>query len=238
MQKDVFWKAGIITLVIFIIGIGLGIWIENSRTEEIKTSITEMDVQWNDARLQNLYYQYSNKTNNFCNSAIEANFLFSDKVYEEGKKIEYYESSGMLTDSLLQEKKRYALLQLQFWLNSIYLRKVCDADYITLLYFYSHYDESLKPIQKVESIVLMELKEKYGRQLLLVPLPMDLDINTIEMLKIQYNITKAPAILINEKVKFEGLTSKDKIEDVIKSLLNSERYFSMNKTNKLLIQIH
>jgi len=210
MQKSVIVQAGILTIIVFTIGILVGIWLDNLRLEEIEKRITEIDIDWNDARLQNMYYQaFMNSMD--CDSAISANLEFADRIYQEGLKIERYEEVNRFTPSLVLEKKRYVLLQLQFWMNSINLRKLCNANYSTLLYFYSHYDESKFVQQDLQSAVLIELIHKCGPKLIAVPLPIDMDIATIEIIKSQYNIKSAPSLLINEDILLEGLRGESEI---------------------------
>lgn len=215
MQRSTFIYAALLTTVVFSIGILVGIWLDNLRLEEIEKRLTEIDVDWNDARIQSLYYQsFMNSTE--CDSAISANLEFADRIYQEGLKIERYEKVNKFTPSLILEKKRYALLQLQFWINSINLKNSCNANYSTLVYFYSHFDKTLEVKQKLQSAVLSNIKEKCGPNLMLIPLPLDLDIMTINLIKSQYNIKTAPSILINEKILLEGLKSQDEIEEFIK----------------------
>lgn len=211
MQKDLLWKAAILTVIVFLAGLFLGAWLDISRVGAVKSRLVELELQWNDARLQSLYYQQL--TNDIgCNAAVYANLKFNEKIYEEGKKIEQYELVNRFAPELIKEKQKYALLQLQFWLNSITLRKKCNTSYTTIVYFYSHYNESAAMDQKLQSAVLLELKEQYGNKILLIPLPTDLGVSTIELIKKIYNITSTPAILINESKLLVGVQSLDKIK--------------------------
>ena len=146
---------------------------------------------------------------------LKGNLKFNKKIYEEGQKIERYEKVNRFAPHLITQKKRYALLQLQFWFNSINLRKKCNFNYSTVVYLYSHYNKSLSNIQKVEGTLLSQLKEEYGSEMMLIPLPGDLGLVSIDTIKSQYNITKLPAIIVNEKYVFEGRTNKSQIEEVL-----------------------
>ena len=215
MQWDLLWKAAVLTVVVFAIGIGVGAFLDISRVSETSERLTEIDLQWNDARLQSLYYGSLNDTMS-CDAAIKANLDFNGKIYAEGQRIEQYESINRFAPQLIQEKRRYALLQLQFWLNSIELKKRCGANYTTVAYFYSHYNESLGMDQKLQSAVLLQLKEKCGDSVLLVPLPLDMDLTSIELLKKSYGITSAPSILINEEKVLQGVQGIADLEKLVK----------------------
>ena len=51
---------------------------------------------------------------------------------------------------------------------------------------------------------------------MLIPLPIDLNIATINILKETYSINDVPTLLINEKIKLDGVQSIEEIEKVIK----------------------
>lgn len=204
-QSDLFWKAGVLTLLIFLIGVFVGYWLDSTRVESVREEYQLMEIGSNDARLQNLYYQTFRNTSNFCEPAIEHNLAFADFIYTEGAKLEEYEKANRLSPSLVTDKKRYVLLQLQFWLNSIELKRECNASYVNLVYFYSHYNSTVQ--QQVQGDALLELKRNCGRRLMLIPIPVDLNITTVDMLKAQYGVTDTPTILVDEETKLEGLRS-------------------------------
>ncbi len=216
IQKDVFWKAGVLTAIVFILGVFLGYYIESGRLSEIKEEYKKIEIQWADAKLQTIYYQTLSP--DLCTAAIEENLKFGDKVYEEGLKLEKYEKSNKLTsEEFLLDKKRYSLLKVEFWLNSIFLKEKCKADYINLIYFYaSKPTQDQKIQQNTISKILKDLKDKQREKLMLIPLPIDLDISVINVIKKSYNITYSPTVLINEEIKLESVKTIEEIEKAIK----------------------
>ncbi|MCD6367659.1 MAG: hypothetical protein J7L45_01080 [Candidatus Aenigmarchaeota archaeon] len=213
-MKKIMIITGLLTLVFLLMGFFFGLWFDTLRTQEVKNELAEVDIMWNDARLQSLYYEtFSN--GEMCDSALKGNLEFNKKIYEEGQRIERYEKVNRFTPDLITQKKRYALLQLQFWFNSIKLRDKCHFNYSTVVYLYSHYNKSLSTEQKIEGTLLYQLKEKYGPKMMLIPLPADLGIVSIDAVKDQYNITQLPAIIVDEKYVFQGLTNKSQIEEVL-----------------------
>ena len=159
-------------------------------------------------------------TSSFCEAAIKENLNFADRVYKEGLKIEQYENSNKLTKKMTIDKQKYALLKVEFWINSIVLKKKCNTDYVNLVYFYlNEPDFNQKIKQDTQSLILRDLKHKYGSDLMLIPLPMDLDISMINIMKDAYDIDIAPTILLNEETKLEGVTKQ---EDIEKYLVKNE----------------
>jgi hypothetical protein len=219
-QLDAFWKAFGITCIVFLSGVFMGFWLDSYRAEEIRNEYTDMDISSNDARLQTLYYQtLSNNHSSFCIPAIQENLIFSDRVYQDGLRIDQYEKINKLAPSLIKDKTRYVLLKIQFWLNSVRLKRTCNASYTNLVYFYSHYNTTAQ--ENVQSAVLMDLKNEYGPGLILVPLPLDLNITTIEIIKKQYGIKTTPTILIDEKTVIEGPQTRDCLNGKIREAKNA-----------------
>jgi|TARA_Y100000310_G_scaffold186143_2_gene186194 hypothetical protein len=212
---DLFWKALVLTVVVFLLGVFLGFALESNRVRDVEEQYRRIELEWSDAKLQSLYYQ--NLEPRFCDSAIEENLNFADKVYKEGLKLETYDKASFLTDDLEWEKRKYALLKVEFWLNSIVLRERCNADYINLVYFFANDPEfEIKAEQNAQSGILKDLKQKHGKQLMLIPLPIDMDISMVNIMKGTYDISKTPTILINEEVKLEGLRSFEELDKLVK----------------------
>lgn len=212
-MKRIFIKTAIMTSAIFVIGIYVGIMLDSLRLEEVKTRLTEIDNLWNDVRLLQQFLEETKNVTPYCNSLLEENLKVGDRIYEEGLKVEEYERSNRFTSFLL-EKRRYALLDLQFWMNSIKLKKVCNASYSTVIYFYSQYNKT--PQQRFQDNVLWDLKQKCGPRIIYITFPADLDISTIEIVKETYNIKKIPSILINESTVLESPVTMRELEEHIK----------------------
>jgi len=207
------WWALLLTIVLFGAGIILGIFFESSRGQVISQNYKETETFWQDVRLQSSFYQMMSLDS--CEQAITENLNFADRIYQEGLVLQKYESGNELTNSILLDKKRYVLLKTEFWLNSIILNKKCGNMSIpTVVYFYSQYTKSInkKAEQDAVSSVLFNLKQKYGNELLLIPLAEDLNITVINIIKDRYNLTDFPVVLINEKIKFTGVPKIEELE--------------------------
>lgn len=214
-QKSVFWKGAIITFVIFITGILLGMYIEEDRSKGIIDHYEELEFSWYDSKLRTSFYQLLGQ--DLCENAISDNLEFSDKIYEEGKRIQLVEEANKFDEKLRKEKRQYALLKTEFWLNAILLKENCNADYHNIIYFYKDNPDSdfEEQQQKVQSKILGDLKEKYGADLMLIPLPINLDVSVIGVFVDTYGIEETPAILIDEEVVLSGLTPIEDIESFL-----------------------
>lgn len=214
-MKRIFLKTLALTVTVFIIGFYAGIFFDNLRLEEVKSRITEIDNLWNDVRLLQSYIEkLSDNKSSYCNFLLEENLKVGDKIYNEGSKIEEYEKTNRFTPTLILEKERYALLDLQFWLNSIDLKNLCNANYSTVIYLYSQYNKTVE--QGFQDRVLWDLKQKCGPEIIYITFPADIEISTIEVIKNIYNIDKIPAILINESIVLYSPVTMRELENYVK----------------------
>ncbi len=211
MKLNVFAKAAVLTFIVFFAGLAAGIWLDSQRTIDVRDKLLKIELDLSDARIQSQYFDITSG-GAFCGSALKSNTAFAGKIYKEGLEIEKYEKINRFDPSLLLEKKRYALLQLQFWLNGLKLKRSCGFNYSTILYFYSQLDENLKTGQEAQSNVLVNLIHNCKNQPLVIPLPLDLDISSVDQIKAEYKISKAPSLLINEKTVLAGLKSEEEIK--------------------------
>ena len=83
-QKNVFWEALLVTILIFGIGILAGFFLENMRTNQINSLFQQSEIDLLDIRLQNEIY--SDLEFN-CDIAIEENLNFANRIYEEAQKL-------------------------------------------------------------------------------------------------------------------------------------------------------
>jgi hypothetical protein len=214
----VFVEAFLLAAVILLIGFSLGYFIESYRADNIIQSYKNYEVEALDLRLQNYYFQIMNES--ACDSAVKQNFEFADQVYDKGLLLEKYEESSQLTTDFALEKKKYVLLKLELWMNSLILKEKCGSLFDTVVYFYqgnpSTTSLTTRSQQQVISSVLKQVKEDKGNKIILLPIAGDLDLNAVKLQRDVYNITSLPSILINEKVLFEGYADKDNIESYLR----------------------
>jgi hypothetical protein len=221
LQADIFWKAGVLTVIILIVGIVLGLWIESGRSEEIKSTLTENEIIFNDVRLQTTYYELflsKNPDATTCSIAFEANLEYNSKIYEEGLKLEVYESRNKISQGMLLERRRYALQQMQFWMNSNKIKEFCKSNYTTILHLWKYdtgNDSSIEMPQKLQSAVLIDLKDKCGSRLMLSNAPVDINLTSMNTITKTFNITKMPALIINNSVVLQGLTDLKELSNYV-----------------------
>ena len=202
-------KAFLITISLFFMILVISILFETNRVEEIRKSMTEIDVLWNDARFFNEYIYNASETE--CETLFNENLKLGERIYNEGLNIEKYEGVNKLTNSLLTEKKRYALLDLQFWKNSVEIKKKCGPMFSTVVYFYSQYNKTNEG--KIMDRMLWDLKQKCGGKIIYITFPADMGLSSINLIKNTYNITKTPVVVINEENILSGIVSLNELNN-------------------------
>lgn len=211
-KHSVFIESLILTLIVFVIGFSLGYYVENYRADKIIKDYKEYEVEVLDLKLQNYYYQIMSR--DACDSALVQNFVFADKLYTKGLLLEKYEEANQISDQLTLEKKRYVLLKTELWLNTLLLKEKCNANFTTLVYFYSADPGNSAKVaeQKVISNVLKTVKENHGNEVILLPIAGDMNLDAVMLQMHVYNVTRLPSILINERTILEGFSSVEEIE--------------------------
>jgi hypothetical protein len=213
----IFLESAIIAMLILIIGFSFGLYVESKRNEGIIESYKDYEIEALDLKLQNYYYQIMDSSS--CQRAIEQNFEFADDIYLSGLELEKFEESNQITDELLREKRRYSLLKTELWLNTLLLKKKCDAQFDTIAYIYAGNPTSSAIVseQKIISNILRDIKEEKGNNLILLPIAGDLDLKAVDLQKRVYGVTSLPTLVINEKIVLEGFYTHEQI----KSYLNN-----------------
>ncbi len=215
-QKNVFWEALLITILLFSIGVIAGVILENWRTVKIDYLYQQSEIELLDIKTQNEVFSLGNFD---CELAINENLAFANRIFEEADLLSRYESAGRLTDNLKLEHKKYDILRVLLWLNSINIKEKCREDYHNVVYMYDYNEPSItiKAKQGVFSRILTELKEKKGSKIMLIPMAGDNNLSSVRILMNLYNVSESelPVILIDEKIKIVEL---QKIEDIEKLL--------------------
>jgi len=188
-------------MAIFIFGIGLllGMFIENSRENELAQLYTNSEIDLLDVKIQS---EILNLGEINCGEAVIKNIEFGDKVYEDAKLLDRYESASKLKDSLTQQHKKYDLLRTLLWLNSIKIKEKCGENlFHTVVYLYEYHPESLeeKSRQRVFSRFLEELKDKEGNNIILIPIARNLNVSSLDFLIEGYGIDQT-SIIVDESL--------------------------------------
>jgi len=213
--KRAFFEAFFLALLIFIIGLLIGVSFEDSRLDKINEYYTLSEISLIDSVALN---KISDLKNISCDELINYDLSFADKIYEEAALLERYEKSGKITNEMNIAHKRYDLLRTILWTNVIKTREKCSGSLNSVVYLYNYNNNDLteRAEQIVWSRILFDLKQKTGEKVILIPISIDNNITSLRLLVKEFKINKYPAVIINEKDILYDLTSVADIEKHLK----------------------
>ncbi|MBS3065526.1 hypothetical protein J4229_00550 [Candidatus Pacearchaeota archaeon] len=213
-SKHVFWQALVFTVIIFAMGLILGFYLESSRTNEVELRLLGSEVNLLDEQLRG---ELTGNSNLSCGVSVQSTFAFADKIYGEALKLEEYDLSSKFTkETLLSLHRRYDLLRVLLWTETIKLKDRCGG-FHTVVYFFDYLsdDISVKARERFFSNLLTDIKERNAGKVLLIPIASDLDLASIELAMKSYNIVTSPSILIDEEKIVNNVITIEELEKII-----------------------
>ncbi|MAG39812.1 hypothetical protein CMI41_02490 [Candidatus Pacearchaeota archaeon] len=206
----VFLEALIMALFIFGLGILLGFVIEGNRATSIQASY--FDSQVNLVDIQTLSTLIGDGDYS-CAYRIEKNTEFGNRIYEDALILAEYEESQTFGRGLKEQHRIYDLLRTIFWINSIELKEDCpDLNTIVYLYEYGVEDKEEVQEQDVFSRFAGELKDELGENTVLIPIAINLDLASLDILKERYGVD-GTMILINEDIRLKDIESLESFDE-------------------------
>lgn len=212
--KHAFWLAFVFTIIIFAIGLIFGFFIESKRSDTAQENIMKSEINLLDEQIRNREIVNMEIS---CDLAKKSTFDFADKIYLEAQNLEKYAATNKFLGNLKDIHSRYDLLRMLVWDEASKIRSNCSADFHIVIYFFNYdtKDLDVRAEQSTFSRVLTDLKNKYPDKILLIPIASNLDLGSVNLALDQYNITKAPAILIDNRYVIDHLESLQEIENTV-----------------------
>jgi len=179
------------------------------KANEMREKLLDFQLTIEDSQLEMLYI--ANYMKGDCSVLESGVKTLSERLVENNRKLSGFDSSTMSKSEYDRLKAEHILIFAKLWLLYLKMKNECNSNISTILYFFSiNSDECIQ-----QGYVLDSLYNKYSENLFIFPIDADFDLGIIKILKERYNVTQTPTIIVNEKIKFVGLTPKDKIEPVL-----------------------
>jgi len=212
ISKDKYALAAILTILIFSLGLTLGFLFEDHRYNLVEEVNMEQEVKYSSLQLQFLFLDaFSNENNCPILSATlkEAVKDLSDSLNEV---IAYEEENQGSSTRKVSIMRRYLLDNLRYWLLATESKRKCDLNIVPILYFYTP-DCPSCPNQ---GTILSYFKKLFGEQVLVFPINLDLkgEEPMVDIITSQYEITKYPTLIIDNK-KYEGVLRSEQLQEII-----------------------
>lgn len=180
--------------IVFIAGIGLGIAIDELKSNSIDDSIEDMSESIQDAELELLVMDYMG-SNISCDYLMLKSAELEVEASELGSKLDVFEESNQInTESYIPLKKDYIRVLVKNWITLENIKKSCNASYKTLLYFYNNEN---CPLCSNQATVLQYYKNLLEGDLMIFAIDAGLNMSVVELLRYNYNIHEYPSLVIN-----------------------------------------
>lgn len=210
-DKNVLWQAFLVAGAIFITGIFLGTLFEQSRADEIGDLYLNAEIDLLDIQLQN---EILSSFEFDCDLSINESRDFADRIFSEALLLEKYDKANKITNSIIGLHKEYDLLRVSLWKNLILIREKCGDRFDTIVYLYDYENTPLNLEAKQSAFrnILLDVKERYGDRVILIPIAYDTGVKSLDLLRKKYGLEEVPVVFVNEDIKLTDLLSSEDIE--------------------------
>ncbi len=234
-SKDKYITAGIITFLIFALGLTLGFIIDQHRYNIVEEINMEQEVKYLSLQTQYLYLNsYHSFNNNSCpilSATLKSTVQdLSDSLSEVVSYEEEQKTTDKRRDIIM---RRYAIDNLRYLLLAQEGKQKCNLDLVTITYFYS----SDCPSCPNQGVILTYFKKIFGEKVLIFPSKLDYRSQEpmIEIAMAQFNITKYPTIIVDNN-KYEGVIKKEELQTIICNSIKDSPQCQLNIPNTSLNQ--
>lgn len=219
LNKNKYALVAIMTVIIFILGLLLGLVTNEYKIKYMERIANEQEVEFSSLQFQYLYLD-ALKDYERCpvvSKTLENNLKTLAPILDE---LERHELNGDTEDpTYITLKRKYILANLRYWLLAQVSKESCENDIITIFYFYTPECKNCHN----QGFALTHLKQIFSDRLLIYPIDSSFDKEPmITILNAKYNITQYPTLII-EKDIHPGFMSKDDILKNICHKFNTEQ---------------
>ena len=203
--------AGILTALIFCLGLLIGFVSEGKRVELVQDAAEEAKLAIGSLQLQYAFIDQLSQVGN-CGAFTNAFEKNIENLETARIKLANYQAQATVNKREFELLHRnYITSQVEYLLLSMKAQKLCKSDVVNVQYFFS----KDCPTCDDQSFVLTFLKQKFDQRLFLFGFDTSFVKEPLLNLMVStYNVTTFPTVLIEDK-KFEGFMSKDNLTETI-----------------------
>lgn len=206
--------AGFITLLIFFLGLSLGMIVDDMRLRNAEQLNKAQEVNYQSLQMQYLYLSTLPNATDSCPTLKVALDKTVAELSESLDRFEDFKKETKLNDKdydLIGRK--YLLDNIKYWFFADKSRNLCDLNLVSVLYFYSLKDCQVCPDQ---GVILTYFKKILDERLLVFPINVDIEKEEplIKILRSRYNITSYPSVVIADH-KYEGVVQRMELSRLI-----------------------
>lgn len=213
MERKFSWPiyiaAFVFTVLIFAIGIYVGHIVDLSSASDLSGQVSKISQRVNSIHLLFLMDENSSA---FCPVFKDELTQLDTEIETIGYKLSFLEERKNVQDVKL--KKEYFLLEAESYLLSQKLNVLCNDNVTLLVYFYSNSNCSTCNLQGGNILDARDSVASSGKKVKIYSFDGDLGSTVANALKLKYNITTYPSIVVDEK-RYSGMLTLDEIMEVL-----------------------
>lgn len=211
-NKIIFVEALVFTIVVFVLGILIGMRVENNNIDEINEAYLNSQVTMFDTYLASNFIS----SNSSCDFIKEQAIILANRIYSEAELMDEYESSAQISENIKIVHRKYDVLRTMLW-NIIESSHNKCSNYNMIVYLYKYETEDLtnQALQNTWSRFLDEIKEEMGNDMILIPIAVDQELLSLDGILQNYNIEKYPAVILNDDEIFYSVPSKSEFVEMM-----------------------
>ncbi|RLE43330.1 hypothetical protein DRJ48_01235 [Candidatus Woesearchaeota archaeon] len=212
--KHMYIIAGIITALIFSLGLLLGLVLDYERLQYANRVTKQQEVNFKSLQLNSVLLDEFKSKKELCSILqVSLQQVLTDLGYSLERIEEYEKESDINKEEYELILRNYLLDNIRYWLIARRGMDMCNMDMVTILYFFSEETCDICPTQ---GTLLTYYKKKYGNDLLVFPINVDLrkEEKVVPVLMGIFEIDTYPTLVINDK-KYEGLVNREELGKLI-----------------------
>src|SRR3989344_5438870 len=137
ISKEKYILAGIISLLVFTLGLTLGIILEDYRYTLVQEINQEQDVNYLSLQLQYVYLSAFSSHNNCPILSATLKKTIKDLSESLEEVISFQEEDKISSKRELLVQRRYVIDNLRYWILAQESKQRCNLDIVPIIYFYS-----------------------------------------------------------------------------------------------------
>jgi hypothetical protein len=219
ISRSKYILAGLITLLVFSLGLTLGIIMDNYRLRWADLQIQRQEMEYASLQFQYLYISSLREANESC---AVLNIALEKSTAQLGESLdmflEYEKRTNLNKEDYKIIRRKYLLDNLRYWLFAERSKRLCDFNTVNVLYFYSEKSCEICPRQ---GVLLTYYKKIFGDSLLVFPINVDLETeeSMVQILRSRYNVTAYPSLIVDDKL-YQGVVEKAALGELVCSSFN------------------
>ncbi len=212
ISKKNYVMAGIISFLIFALGLTLGLVLEDQRYDWAQELSQRQEVNYQSLQMQYLFVDEFGDAGNCPVLLSTLQAAVEDLSYSLSRVVDYEKDSSITEEDYKLVARVYTLDNLRYWLLAEKAKESCDLDIVSVLYFYS--DDC--PSCPNQGTVLTYFKKLLGEEFLVFPIDLNLrdEEPMVDIMLSLFEVEKNPTLIIGDG-KYEGVVKKTQMEEVI-----------------------